>query len=146
VQNFVVTVGAVLSLVVLAACGGSSSDAPVTCGSGTHDNGTGTCALDPARSIENTTSNYWACSNNVGFLQFFSGGAGQFHYLTPPGVVAITWRQTTGTTDGLTFTASAANHTLSAIRPNAVSGPVSFTANYDTGYPTSCSLVNATMP
>ncbi len=146
-RNLVVTVGAALSLVALSACGGSSSDAPVSCGAGTHDNGAGTCLLDAAVAIENTASNYWVCNqNSVGYLQFFSNGTGQFHHSNPPGIQAITWSQTAATTDGITFTVGAANHTLSAITPNAVSGPVSFTANYDTAYPTSCSLVNSAMP
>lgn len=139
----------VLSSIAGPGCGGSSTStpAPITCGAGTHDNGAGTCVLDAALAIENTASTYWYCPlNSVGYLQFFADGTGQRHFSNPPGIQPITWSETAGTTNGITFAVAGAFHTLSAITPNAPSGPVSFSANIDTSYPTSCTLHSGAMP
>lgn len=146
-RKLLATAALVLSSIAGPGCGGSSTSNPITCGAGTHDNGSGTCVLDAAVAIENTASTYWSCpGNSVGYLQFLSGGTGQRHFSNPPGVEAITWNETAGTTAGITFSVGTSFHTLSAITPNAPSGPVSFTANYDTSYPTSCTLHSGAMP
>lgn len=138
---------AIFSLVAVIGCSkDSSTGTGVTCGTGTHDGGAGACVIDNAYAIVNTTSNYWRCNqNSVGNVQFLSDGTGKFAHSIPPGTLTTTWAETTGHTDGITFSSGANNYTFSSIVPNALTGAVSFTGLWN-GVSTSCALVNTAFP
>lgn len=159
--------------VVLGACA-KSTGPKITCGTGTHDDGAGTCQLDNALALDNIVgSNYWACPN-PGFrgsyyfyVSFGSSGSGtiwnpaqtvQTHDLIPSGSnqisasdaylhYTITWQEGAAQ-DEMTSGGNPYFDTLKEIVPSAAVGAQSFTANaYLSGvlkYNLSCQLTLGT--
>lgn len=125
------------TVAALPGCGGGG-----TCGAGTHDDGAGGCAVDNALAIVTTSSAYWACST-FGDIQFLAGGTGLFDFTSRQ---AITWTETSGTTDSISFAAGGSSFTFTNIVPTTLVGPGSFTAKENGTTPTTCYRVNAQFP
>jgi hypothetical protein len=166
------------AVVVILVAGGVSAcakaagtDAPkVTCGTGTHDNGAGTCELDNALALNNSVgNNYWACPDpgDRGFFYFYltlsSNGSGtvwnpaqtvvttdriparndDLSFANAYSHYAISWQEG-AFTDEITVSANPWFDTLQQIVPSAAVGAQSFTAKgYRSGvlvYNLSCQL------
>lgn len=129
--------------VVLGACAKAATGPSVTCGTGTHDDGAGTCQLDNALTLNNIVgSNYWACPNigNRGTYYFYLsingngtatlwqpgqtvGGANSYqHY-------SLTWQEGAAT-DEITVSANPYFDTIKQIVPSAAVGAQTFQANF----------------
>ncbi len=148
----------------------SSTGPGVTCGTGTHNNGAGTCVLDNALTLDNSVgNNYWACPNPGArgsfyfYLTFASNGAAVVW--DPAQTVqtndriplrsddisktnafphySITWQEGAAT-DEITVTTNPYFDTLMSIVPSAAVGAQNFTAQaYKSGvhvYNLSCNL------
>jgi len=160
--------------VVLGACAKAATGPSVTCGTGTHDDGAGTCQLDNALTLNNIVgSNYWACPDlgDRGFYYFYlsisSSGSGTIW--NPAQTVQTTDRvpsrsdvisaanayphytiswQEGAAQDQITSTNNPYFDTLKQIVPSSPVGAQSFTANaYLSGvlkYNLSCQLTLGT--
>lgn len=162
---------ALLVTVGLGACSKAASTGPsVTCGTGTHDNGAGTCQLDNALTLDNSVgNNYWACPNPGArgsfyfYLAFASNGSAvvwdpaqtvqttqrsplRSDDISQANAYAhypITWQEGSAT-DEITVSTNPYFDTLMSIVPSATVGAQSFTAQgYKSGvhvYTLSCNL------
>ena len=126
----------ILLATVLLACNGCAANDPVTCGAGTHDDGTGTCVVDDALAVLNIVgSNYWSCPDTgcCGFvykLSLGSSGAtsGSGSFSSPfSGGSSFTWQEGPGT-NAITVSSSADFDSLIDITPSAPTGAQRFTA------------------
>lgn len=137
--------------VVLGACA-KSTGPKITCGTGTHDDGAGTCQLDNALALDNIVgSNYWACPNHGSLSAYFfyfsvsSNGSGTLWLPVSPAPphYAITWQEGAAQ-DEMTVSANPFFDTLQQIVPSSPVGAQSFTAKaYKSGvlvYDLSCQL------
>jgi hypothetical protein len=137
--------GAVVLAVIVGAggCAKAATTQSVTCGTGTHSDGQGTCQLDNALTLNNIVgSNYWACPDigNRGTYYFYlslntngtatlwqpgqtTGGANSFqHY-------SLTWQEGSAT-DEITVSANPYFDTIKQIVPSAPVGAQSFQASF----------------
>ncbi len=145
----------------LGACAKAATTQSVTCGTGTHNDGAGTCQLDNALTLDNSVgNNYWACPNpgDRGFYYFYlslsSSGSGS---VWEPGQTlgganayqkySITWQEGSAT-DEITVSANSYFDTMMQIVPSAAVGAQGFTAKaYKSGvlvYDLSCQLTLGT--
>jgi hypothetical protein len=148
----------------------SSTGPVVTCGTGTHSNGAGTCVLDNALTLDNSVgNNYWACPDQGArgsfyfYLTFASSGSAVVW--DPAQTVQTTERiplrsddiseanayphysvswQEGSATDEITVGTNPYFDTLMSIVPSAAVGAQSFTASaYKSGvhvYTLTCNL------
>ncbi len=148
----------------------SSTGPVVTCGTGTHSNGAGTCVLDNALTLDNSVgNNYWACPNPGArgsfyfYLTFASSGSAvvwdpaqtvqtnDFIPLRSDDIsranafahYSVTWQEG-ALTDEITVGTNPYFDTLKSIVPSAAVGAQNFTATaYKSGvaaYNLSCNL------
>lgn len=130
--------------VALGACAkaADTTGTKVTCGTGTHDDGAGTCQLDNALTLDNSVgNNYWACPDqgDRGFYYFYLtlGPNGSGAVWNPAQRVtggnayprtSITWQEG-DVQDEITVSANSYFDTLKQIVPSSPVGAQSFTAN-----------------
>jgi hypothetical protein len=129
--------GLLLLAAVWLACNGCATNDPVTCGAGTHDDGTGTCVVDDALAVLNIVgSNYWSCPD-PGCRSFVyklslgstgaTSGSGSFSSPFSSAGYSFTWQEGPGT-NAITVSSSPDFDSLIDITPSAPTGAQSFTA------------------
>ncbi len=131
-----------VALAVTVALGGcsASTGTHVTCGTGTHSDGAGTCQLDNALTLDNIVgTNYWQCDGHDGSGGNYpvrlslggngtTGGSGTLGLVANTGpLYSITWQEGPGT-DGITFGTNSVWDSLTNIVPSSPTGAQTFTA------------------
>jgi hypothetical protein len=127
---------ALVATLGVGACSKAATTQALTCGTGTHSDGQGTCQLDNALTLDNVVgTNYWQCDGHDGSganfpvrLSIGAGGSAILGHVANTGPdYTLTWQEGPAS-DGITFSANSVWDSLKNIVPSSPTGAQTFTA------------------